>query len=154
MKQRSIQFQQLNNRLLEISPLQAIPVPPVGWIKSIRTTLGMSLQQLGKKLNVTKQAALDIERREREGSITIKSLKDVAHALDMQLVYGFVPKDGSLDALIEKKATELAKQIVMRTHQTMKLEDQANSASRIEKAIKERTAAIKKEMPKILWDSK
>jgi hypothetical protein len=36
----------------------------------------------------------------------------------------------------------------------MKLEDQANSASRIEKAIKERTAAIKKEMPKILWDSK
>lgn len=153
MKQRSIHFQQLNKRLLEISPLQAIPVPPIGWIKSIRTTLGMSLQQLGKKLNVTKQAALDIERREREGSITIKSLKDVASALDMQLVYGFVPKDGSLDALIEKKATELAKQIVMRTHQTMKLEDQANSASRIEKAIKERTAAIKKEMPKILWDS-
>jgi predicted DNA-binding mobile mystery protein A len=154
MKQQFIHFQQLNNKLLEISSLQSIPVPPIGWIKSIRTALGMSLQQLGNKLNVTKQAALDIERREREGSITIKSLKEIAHALDMQLVYGFVPKDGSLDALIEKKATELAKQIVMRTHQTMKLEDQANSASRIEKAIKERTAAIKKEMPKILWDSK
>ncbi|MCA6482690.1 MAG: helix-turn-helix domain-containing protein, partial [Chitinophagaceae bacterium] len=85
MKQRFIHFQQLNNKLLEISPLQSIPVPPIGWIKSIRTALGMSLQQLGKKLNVTKQAALDIERREREGSITIKSLKDVANALDMQL---------------------------------------------------------------------
>ena len=153
MKQQFIHFQQLNKKLSEISYLQKFPVPPIGWIKSIRTALGMSLQQLGKKLNVTKQAALDIERREREGSITIKSLKDVAGALDMQLVYGFVPKDGSLDALIEKKATELAKQIVMRTNQTMKLEDQANSASRIEKAIKERTAAIKKEMPKILWDS-
>lgn len=154
MKQQLIHFQQLNNKLSEISYLQRFPVPPTGWIKSIRTALGMSLQQLGNKLNVTKQAALDIERREKQGSITIKSLKDVANALDMQLVYGFVPKDGSLEALIEKKATELAKQIVMRTHQTMKLEDQANSASRIEKAIKERTAAIKKEMPKILWDSK
>ncbi|MCA6495998.1 MAG: mobile mystery protein A [Sediminibacterium sp.] len=153
MKQRFIHFQQLNNKLLEISPLQSIPVPPIGWIKSIRTALGMSLQQLGKKLNVTKQAALDIERREREGSITIKSLKDVANALDMQLVYGFVPKDGSLDALIEKKATALAKQIVMRTHQTMKLEDQANSAGRIDDAIRERVAVIKNEMPKILWDS-
>jgi hypothetical protein len=47
--------------------------------------------------------------------------------LDMQLVYGFVPNDGSLDALIEKRAKELATQIVMRTANTMKLEDQANS---------------------------
>jgi len=30
----------------------------------------------------------------------------------MQLVYGFVPRDGSLDRLIEKRATELAKTIV------------------------------------------
>jgi len=34
----------------------------------------------------------------------------------------------------------------------MKLEDQANSKKRIEAAIKERTAAIQSEMPKILWD--
>jgi hypothetical protein len=45
----------------------------------------------------------------------------------MQLVYGFVPNDGSLDALIKKRATELASQIVMRSANTMKLEDQANS---------------------------
>jgi hypothetical protein len=35
----------------------------------------------------------------------------------------------------------------------MKLEDQANSAGRIDDAIRERVAVIKKEMPKILWDS-
>jgi hypothetical protein len=34
----------------------------------------------------------------------------------------------------------------------MKLEDQANSATRIKKAIDERAVAIKNEMPKILWD--
>ena len=70
----------------------------------------------------------------------------------MQLVYGFVPKDGSLDALINRKARELATQIVMRTSQTMKLEDQENSPGRIKKAIEERAIAIKAEMPKMLWN--
>jgi hypothetical protein len=57
-----------------------------------------------------------------------------------------------LDALIERRAAEIATQIVLRTSNTMKLEDQANSNERIEEAIKERATAIKNEMPKILWD--
>jgi predicted DNA-binding mobile mystery protein A len=93
-----------------------------------------------------------MEKREKGGSITIKSLREIARAMDMQLVYGFVPNDGSLDALIEKRATELATQIVTRTSNTMKLEDQANSQKRIETAIRERATAIKDEMPKILWN--
>jgi predicted DNA-binding mobile mystery protein A len=110
------------------------------------------MQQLGKKLNVSKQGVQDIEKREKDGSITIKSLREIARAMDMQLVYAFVPNDGSLDALIEKRATEVATQIVMRTANTMKLEEQANSKKRIEAAIKERATAIQNEVPKILWD--
>ena len=132
--------------------LKQVDTPPTGWIKAIRTTLGMSMQQLGNKLNISKQAILDIEKREKDGFITIKSLKEIARALDMQLVYGFVPNDGSLDALIEKRATELATKIVLRTNNTMKLEDQGITNGRIKKAIKERTEEIKNEMPKILWD--
>ena len=93
-----------------------------------------------------------IERREIEGSITLKTLRDVANGMDMEFVYGFVPKDGSLDALIDRKANELATKIVMRTSNTMKLEDQGNSKTRIQQAIKERATTIKNEMPKILWD--
>lgn len=70
----------------------------------------------------------------------------------MQLVYGFVPNEGSLDALIEKRAIELATRIVLRTAHSMKLEDQANSEKRIEAAIRERAAAIQDEMPRMLWD--
>jgi len=70
----------------------------------------------------------------------------------MQLVYGFVPNDGSLDALIERKAKDLATQIVLRTSNTMKLEDQENTRQRIEKAIEERAFILRNEMPKILWD--
>jgi predicted DNA-binding mobile mystery protein A len=152
MGKKSLQLQQLNSKMLGFAALKQVAMPPTGWIKAIRTAIGMSMQQLGNKLNVSKQGVMDIEKREKDGSITIKSLREIARAMDMQLVYGFVPNDGSLDALIEKRATELATQIVMRTANTMKLEDQANSKKRIEAAIKERAAAIQNEMPKILWD--
>lgn len=152
MGKKSLQLQQLNSKMLGFAALKREAMPPIGWIKAIRTAIGMSMQQLGNKLNISKQGVLDIEKREKDGSITIKSLREIARAMDMQLVYGFVPNDGSLDALIEKRATELATQIVMRTANTMKLEDQANSKMRIETAIRERAAAIKNEMPKMLWD--
>lgn len=152
MENKSLQIQQLNSKMQVVAAIKKIAPPPTGWIKAVRTALGMSLQQLGAKLLITKQSIQDIEQREKEGSVTIKTLRELANALDMELVYGLVPKDGSLDALINRKAKELATQIVLRTSNTMKLEDQENSQKRIQKAIEERAASIKNEMPKILWD--
>ena len=152
MGKKSLQLQQLNSKMMGFASANQVTMPPIGWIKAIRTAIGMTMQQLGNKLKISKQGVMDIEKREKDGSITIKALREIARAMDMQLVYGFVPSDGSLDALIKKRATELATQIVMRTANTMKLEDQANSKKRIEAAIKERATAIQNEMPKILWD--
>jgi predicted DNA-binding mobile mystery protein A len=152
MGKRSLQLQQLNDKMLGFATLKQVAVPPTGWIKAIRTALGMSMQQLGNKLSVSRQGILDVEKREKDGAITIKSLKEIARALDMQLVYGFVPNEESLDALIEKRATELATKIVLRTSDSMKLEDQGNTNKRIEMAIKERAEEIRTEMPKSLWD--
>jgi predicted DNA-binding mobile mystery protein A len=93
-----------------------------------------------------------MENREVAGTITLKTLRDVANAMDMQLVYGFVPKNKSLEQMIEKRAKQLATEIVMRTNNTMTLEDQQNSKERIEEAITQKTNEIKSEMPKYLWD--
>ncbi|MEO7265079.1 MAG: mobile mystery protein A [Ferruginibacter sp.] len=152
MSKKSLQIQQLNSKMLAFASLQKVAPPPTGWIKAIRNAIGMSMLQLGKRLSITKQSVQDIERREKDGSISIKALREAARALDMQLVYGFVPNDGSLEALIDRKAKELATQIVQRTSNSMKLEDQENSKQRIEKAIEERATIIKNEMPKTLWD--
>lgn len=152
MSKKSLQIQQLNSKMLAFASLQKVAPPPTGWIKAIRNAIGMSMLQLGKRLSITKQSVQDIERREKDGSISIKALRETARALDMQLIYGFVPNDGSLEALIDRKAKELATQIVQRTSNSMKLEDQENSKQRIEKAIEERAAIIKNEMPKTLWD--
>jgi len=152
MKKNKLQLEQLESKIKVYVPITKVAVPPTGWIKAVRLGLGMTLQQLANRISVSKQSVLEMEQREKDGSISLKLLRDTARALDMELVYGFVPKDGSLDALIERKARELAIKIVKRTSNTMKLEDQENSESRIKKAIDERTALLKNEMPKILWD--
>lgn len=123
MSTNSLQIDQLEKKLKSYSTVKAVAAPPTGWIKAIRLALGMTLQQLASKLSITKQSALEIEKREKDGNITIKSLRDAANALDMELVYGFVPKDGSLDALIERKAKDVATKIVLSTSHTMKLEN-------------------------------
>ena len=152
MNKKKLQLEQIEEKLKGYSPIKNITAPPTGWIRAIRLALGMTMQQLANKLSITRQSVQEIEKREAEGSITLKSLRETAKALDMDLVYGFVPKDGSLDALIERKAKELATKIVLRTSHTMKLEDQENSRQRIKKAMADRTAILKNEMPKILWD--
>ena len=152
MNKKKLQIQQLEHKLNGFNTAQKVVAPPTGWLKAVRVTLGMSLQQLADKLSITKQSVQEIEMREKEGNITLKSLRETANALDMQLVYGLVPKDGSIDKLIDRKARELAIRIVSRTSNTMKLEDQENTKQRLKKAVEERTAVIKHEQPKILWD--
>ena len=152
MRNDKLQFQQLNEKMDQLTGLQHVIVPPIGWIRAIRNGIGMSMEQLGRKLSITKQGVMDIEKREKEGAITIKSMQEIAKAMDTQFVYGFVPKAGSLEQMIETRALEIAKTIVQRTSTTMKLEDQVNSKERIENAIKERATEIINKTPKILWD--
>jgi predicted DNA-binding mobile mystery protein A len=152
MRKNTLQFQQLNEKLDKFIVLNTLIMPPIGWVKAIRNGIGMSMEQLGKKLSISKQAVLDIEKREKEGAVTLKSMQELANAMDMKFVYGFIPNAGSLDQMIEKRALEIAKKIVQRTANTMNLEDQTNSKERIEKAIKERAAEIINKTPKILWD--
>jgi len=147
-----LQRKQLDEKLQVFSVLQNINMPIGGWVKAIRTTLGMSLEQLGHKLGITKQSVQSLEKREKEGNITINSLKEAAQAMDMQFVYALIPKDGSLEKLIERKAEILAKEIVMRTTQTMALEDQENAKKRILEAIEERKRDIIENNPKMIWD--
>ncbi len=149
---KTLILNQLDAKIKKLNSKSITELPSTGWIKATRMALGMSQEQLGKKLKITRQSVQELEKREKEGTITLKTLKEVAKAMDIQLVYGFIPNQGSLEALIEKKASELATRIVMRTSNSMKLEDQQNSDKRLQKAIKERTRMLVNEMPKILWD--
>lgn len=148
---KQLELDQTDKKLVLFQNLK-VETPPKGWVNTIRSALKMSLRQLGNRMNFSAQNIKQIEQREVNGTISINSLREVANALDMQLVYGFVSKHESLEQMIEKRAKEIATVIVMRTNNTMTLEDQQNSKERIDKAITQKTNEIKTEMPKYLWD--
>ena len=145
-------LQQTDKKIETFKNLKETVSPSKGWINTFRNSLKMSLRQLGDRLHISPQSVKEIEEREANGTITLNSLRDAANAMDMKLVYGFVSEHESLEQMIEKRAKELATEIVMRTNATMTLEDQQNSKDRIEQAVAQKTAEIKFEMPKILWD--
>lgn len=149
---RKLKLEQLDRKLQKYVVLSEKDIPPKGWINAIRTSINMSLAQLGKKLKITAQSVKEIEEREQNKSITLKRLIEFAEVLNLKFVYGFVPNDQSIEKMIEKRAVELATLIVMRTSHTMSLEDQKNSDERLQKAIKDRTEQIKNQLPKFLWD--
>ena len=149
---KKLLIEQLDEKLKPFNKAELTPIPNNGWINTIRATLNMTLAQLAKKLNITKQAVKSIEEREVKGSLSINSLKEVAEAMGFRFVYGFVAKDGSINSLINTKAEKLARKIVLRTNQNMKLEDQGISDKKINESIKELASEIKREMRKSLWE--
>jgi predicted DNA-binding mobile mystery protein A len=145
-------IEQLDKKLSKFTQIDTDIVPRNGWIKAIRSSLNISLVQFAKMLKKSSPTVKELEEREAEKNITLKKLVEVGKALNLRFVYGFVPMDGSLEKFIEKRASRIAEEIVMRTSHTMKLEDQENSEERIKKAIKERKEKIINELPKYLWD--
>jgi predicted DNA-binding mobile mystery protein A len=148
---RDLQIEQLDRKIKAFNKLEAF-YPSYGWVYATRTALGMSLEQLGKKLNITAQSVKEIEQREKEGTISLKNLNDVARALGLKLTYGFSAPGKSLEKMIKSKAYDLAEKIVLRTHRTMQLEDQANSKTRLKKAIRARMEEILDKNIKHLWN--
>lgn len=149
---KKLQMEQMSSKLNALNKLRTLEMPEKGWIYSIRSTLGMSMRQMANRINKATPTVQKMENREAKGTITLKTLKEAAKAFDMKLVYGLVPIEGELRDIIEKRATEIAIEIVKRTNSTMVLEDQKVSNKRLNKEIKEITSRLVDEMPKMLWD--
>jgi predicted DNA-binding mobile mystery protein A len=149
---KSLLIEQMDKKLQKFVVIKEIQIPPKGWINAIRVSLNMSLKQLGKRIGITSQSVREIESREADKKITLEKLIEVGSALNLHFVYGFIPKDGSLEKMIEKRAYDIAEQIVLKTSHSMALENQENPPERINKAIKDRAEKIKYEMPRYLWD--
>lgn len=151
-KKNKLILDQLNRKLVPFKTLEKISIPEKGWIYTIRKSLNMTLEQLGKKANMTRQGVQKLEEREARGSISINTLKEIGRALDMKLVYGFSPNYDSINQMVDEKAKKLASKIVLRTHHNMQLENQGNSNEQINDAIDDLAQEIKREMRKSLWD--
>lgn len=150
-KQR-LMLEQVSRNLFNFQQAGNTPIPPEGWIRTIRKAINMNLLQLAHRLNRKPPSVSDFEKREQQGTITLKSLHEIAEAMDMKFVYAIIPKKGTLEEMVEMKAEEKANEIINRTHIMMVLEDQENTKARLTKAYAEKKDELKNEMPTFLWD--
>jgi predicted DNA-binding mobile mystery protein A len=126
MKSSELLRRQLDSRLQGVVRDQP---PRGGWIRAIRTALGMTMAQLGKRLGVSAPGIADLEKREASESITVARLRAAAEALGCDLVIVVVPRVPLAD-MVRQQATEKAAQEQRRLLHTMALENQAQGVTR------------------------
>lgn len=120
---RSRGRERLDTKLAAIKPLDRFAMPPKGWVRAIRDAIGMTGTQLGRRLGMTAQAVVSLERSEANGKIQLSTLRRAAEAMDCVLVYALVPQT-SLTEMVDRRARELALQALRRVSHSMALEDQ------------------------------
>ncbi|MFI5200770.1 MAG: mobile mystery protein A [Candidatus Kapaibacterium sp.] len=149
MKNLELQRRQLDRIFTRLKMLSEIEIPNSGWIRAIRSALGMPLAAAGKKFGMTPEGVLMLEKREAEGSITLNGLREAASALECTLLYAVVPKI-DLESMLRSEAERMAGQTMSLASTTMLLEGQSTSKEELEEA---RRMLIEKLManPKLIW---
>ena len=139
-QERAVARKNLDKRLDSIRDSNAYTCPPKGWVKAIREALGMTAEQLAKRIGVATPRVYEIEKSEPLGSISLSSLRRAANALDCELVYALVPRQ-PLETVIEQRARLEANKHMRAAAHSMSLEDQsvheASQLKQIEALAKE-----------------
>lgn len=135
------QIKQLETKLLAIAANEQKP-PKSGWLRTIRETLGLTLEQVGKRLGIGKMAVQMTEMSEQHKTIKLETLEKFADALDCHVYYYLVPR-ASWSNQLEQSAEQLAKKLVASSKLHMALENQAVDDQKI---IEEQIQLIKQEL--------
>lgn len=120
-KFKYMQLQMLDDHLSRVNVCDR---PSGGWIRAVRTSIGMSVRQMAERMGITQQSAAHLEKNEADDVIKLKSLRKAAEALDCSLVYALVPKEGGLRDIVRKQALRKAHDIVDPVDHSMMLEAQ------------------------------
>ena len=142
--------EQLDERFHALRPWTKLASRPAGgWLRAIRTALGMTTGQLASRIAVTQPRINEMEKAEVDGSITLNSLERAAQAMGCRVVYVLVPHE-PLRKTMQVRAELLAERRVSAVEQTMRLEDQEVRGQR--RASVRRLAEDLLMRPARLWD--
>ena len=148
---RATARRQLDKRLNSAAPIDTLQRPPQGWVKAIREALGMTTAQLAHRLGVSQPRVIALEKAEARGVVSLESLSRAAQALDCRFVYVLVPRK-PLEALVDERATLLAKKRLASTRHTMALEDQSVEAADDAAQLERLTRKLLEKSGSALWD--
>ncbi|MBD1431760.1 mobile mystery protein A [Sphingobacterium sp. DN00404] len=148
---RKLMREQLDKKLKKLSILLSPELPERGWVKLIREALGMSGQELGKRIGLNQSSVSRLESSELSGDAKLSSLKKTADALNMKFVYGFVPRDG-LENMVKRQAQKIAQERMAKASHTMLLEAQELSDEEKARMFDDLVQKILIEQPKDFWE--
>jgi predicted DNA-binding mobile mystery protein A len=134
----------------KLNQLGHVPRLSHGYIRELREALQMSTYQFADRLGVSQSTVMDLEKSERHGTISIKSLERAAEALGCQLVYALVPRT-SLEQMVEEQSKLRAKQLSSTIFRTMALEQQSASSSENEALIEQLAEDVLRHAKRELW---
>ena len=123
---------------------------PNSWIEFIREALGISQTQLAKRLGVAQSVVKNAQEREKEGSITLKKLDEIARSMGHKVVYALVPIEDDIEEIVQKRALLIAKEILGESSLTMELEDQGTEEFERKAQLEDLAEKIK--FSKELWN--
>ena len=126
--------------------------PPEGWVRTVRKGLGMSGAQLARRLGVTRAFVSQTEKNELTGSVTVKTLQQMAEAMGCRFVYAIVP-EGATAELVVARAREKARSLVEQAGRHMALEAQALSDEQMHYEIEQLQRQILADLPADLWNN-
>jgi predicted DNA-binding mobile mystery protein A len=149
---KHLSVHQLDDQIRQYVNGQRFDRIPQGWIRSSRTAIGMTLKQLATRLGFSVPAAKNFEMREVEEAITLASLRKIANAMEMDLVYYFKPKQESLDDLLQFRAELKAKELMERSNQAMLLENQEADNKNKSREYDRLITEIRNQKLSSLWD--
>jgi len=133
--------------------LGAATTPRGGWLRAIRDSLGMSAEQLGQRLGISKQAVLKLESNEVRKSVSIGSLERVARELGCRLTYALIPNE-SLESQLDHRARLVAQRGLQRVGHSMALEAQQPPGSLHDLQVTELANELKDKLSTELWEEK
>jgi predicted DNA-binding mobile mystery protein A len=87
-------------------------MPRTGWVREIRTALGLSQSQLAKRAGVSRATVQQMERAEAQRRITLSSLDRLAAAMGCRVALAIMPRGGSLDDVRRRQAALKAEAIL------------------------------------------
>lgn len=137
-----------------LSPLRdTVPLtPPGGWIRAIRTSLGMSLRAFARRLELkSASTAHQLELAETAGTISIRRLRAAADALGCDVFITIVPR-GSIQEMVRKRATQLATERWNQLAHSMTLEGQSVEVSLVDSWIQEEVERLLTSGKAELWE--
>ena len=151
IKKNKLIRKQLDKSLDRLKDMKFSVPPQKGWIRAIREAIGMSGRQLGKRLNVSKQRIHELENEELSGSVTIKTMRKAAEALQCIYIYGLIPHE-NLEQIVKNRAEYISKRKMKISNQTMMLENQQLSEKETEEMTHSQAEEMVNTLPQSLWD--